>query len=139
MGLQWEPVPYDPREWPKRAATLRRHGATAQEIEFLRTRRVELNAMTSRQLVDFIETKLTAHGVEKLIPDDEVLEQQARRIIKHRLTEQALAKLKGNIAREAERVQLPQRLRERIAEVFKQYPDIPWDHAVAQVLGGEGG
>jgi len=68
-----------------------------------------------------------------------VLEQQARRIIKHRLTEQALAKLKGNIAREAERVQLPQRLRERIAEVFKQYPDIPWDHAVAQVLGGEGG
>jgi hypothetical protein len=135
MALQSEPVPgVSPIEWRQRAATLRRHGATPDEIEFLRTHRVELNAMTSGQLVDFIEAKLTAHGVAKLIPDAAILEQQARRIIKHRLTQQALAKLSGRIAKQAETAKLPEHLRERIAAVFKQYPEIPWDHAVAQVL-----
>jgi hypothetical protein len=137
MALQSEPVPDDPREWPKRAATLRRHGATPEEIEFLRNRRVELNAMTSRQLVDFIEAKLTAHGVAKLIPDDAALEQQARRIIKHRLTQQALAKLSARITKQAEAAKLPVDLRERIADVFKKYPEIPWDYAVAQVLADD--
>jgi hypothetical protein len=135
MALQSEPVPVEsPVAWDKRAATLRRHGATPEEVDFLRTHRVELNAMTSGQLVDFIEAKLTAHGVAKLIPDDAILEQQARRIIKHRLTQHALAKLSTRIAKQAETAKLPANLRERIAEVFKQYPEIPWDHAVAQVL-----
>ena len=138
MALQSEPVPYEqPLQWHKRAATLRRHSAEPDEIEFLRSRRVELNAMTSRQLVDFIEAKLTAHGVAKLIPDDATLEQQACRVIKHRLTQQALAKMSARIAKQAEAAKLPEDLRERIADVFKQYPAIPWDHAVAQVLADD--
>jgi len=138
MVLQSEPVPIDSSTaWRKRAATLRRHGAEPEEIEFLRTRRVELNAMTSRQLVDFIEAKLTAHGVAKLIPDDAALEQQARRIITHQLTQQALAKLSARIAKQAETAKLPEHLREKIADVFKKYAEIPWDHAVAQVLAGD--
>jgi hypothetical protein len=32
--------------------TLKRHGATEEEIAFLRNDRVELNAVTSRQLID---------------------------------------------------------------------------------------
>jgi hypothetical protein len=138
MALQSEPVPYEqPHQWLKRAVTLRRHGATSDEIEFLRTRRVELNAMTSRQLVDFIETKLTAHGVAKLIPDDAALEQEARRIITHRLTQQALGKMSARIAKQAQTAKLPDHLRERIAGVFAKYPEMPWDQAVAQVLTGE--
>ena len=38
-------------------------------IDFLSDQRVELNAMTSRQLVDFVERKLNEHGVAKVIPD----------------------------------------------------------------------
>ena len=49
MDLESEPVPVKD-DWEKRAATLERHGATATEIDFLRNRRVEMNAMTSRQL-----------------------------------------------------------------------------------------
>src|SRR6516162_3817813 len=61
-----------------RRATLGRHGATPEEVEFLTPydgdcRRVELNAMTSRQLVDFVEAALARYGVAKVIPDDEVL------------------------------------------------------------------
>ena len=40
------------------------HGATDQEIAFLRTQRVELNAMTSRQFVAYLEAKLSEHGVK---------------------------------------------------------------------------
>ena len=86
MNLESEPVPrLSENEWRQRAATLRGHGATPQEVEFLRDRRVELNAMTSRQLVDFIEARFAEHGVKKVIPDDDVIEEHARRIIKQRL------------------------------------------------------
>jgi len=86
MNLESEPVPrLSENEWRQRAETLRGHGATPQEVEFLRDRRVELNAMTSRQLVDFIEARFAEHGVKKVIPDDDVIEEHARRIIKQRL------------------------------------------------------
>jgi hypothetical protein len=44
MDLESEPVTVS-GDWAKRAATLLRHGATDDEIAFLRNRRVELNAM----------------------------------------------------------------------------------------------
>ena len=135
MDLQSEPAPGEnPFQWRKRAATLRRHGATPDEIDFLRTSRVELNAMTSRQLVNFIEAKLAAHEVAKLVPDAATLERQARRVIEHRLREQALTKLSARIAKQAAAAALPENLAERIAGVFEQYPEIPWDEAVALVI-----
>jgi hypothetical protein len=136
MNLQSEPVPAKPNEWPSRAATLRRHGAAPEEIDFLRTRRVELNAMTSRQFVDFIEAGLTAHGVTKLIPGDTIIEQQARRVIAAQLTEEALAKISGEIAKRAEKVALPANLLERIEAVFEEEPALPWDVAVAMIVKG---
>jgi hypothetical protein len=135
MALQSEPVPYeDPIQWRKRAATLRRHGATPEEIEFLRTRRVELNAMTSRQLVDFIEAKLAEHGVAKLIPDAATLKEQARRGIRHQLTQQALAKIADELTKQAETAKLPKNLRALVAKVFKKHPEMPWDQAVTEVI-----
>ena len=50
------------------------NGATVAEADFLLSgRRVELNAMTSDQFVAFIEEKLIAHGVRKVVPDDALL------------------------------------------------------------------
>src|SRR6516165_4402267 len=37
-----DPEPYEVEDWDKRIETLGRHGATPEEIEFLRTQRVEL-------------------------------------------------------------------------------------------------
>jgi hypothetical protein len=134
MNLQSEPVPAKPNEWPSRVTTLRRHGATPEEIDFLRSRRVELNAMTSRQLVDFIEAGLTAHGVTKLIPDEAIIEQHARRVIEAQLTDQAMAKIAGEIAEQAKKIALPANLREGIEAVFEQEPAMPWDVAVARIV-----
>ena len=60
---------------------LRENGATEEEIEFMfqdfdrlrSTRRVELNAMTSRQFIKFIERKLREHGFTKIIPEQDLL------------------------------------------------------------------
>jgi hypothetical protein len=133
MDLESEPVTVS-GNWEKRAATLRRHGASEDEITFLRNRRVELNAMTSRQLVDFIEEKLEEHGVEKVIPDDAIIEQHARRMIARQLVEQAIAKISKEITEQAETAELSADLRERIAAVLKQQPELPWDVAVAQIV-----
>jgi hypothetical protein len=54
---------------------------------------VASNAMTSRPLLDFVEVKLAEHGVEKLMPEDAILEQHARRLIEQQLAKKAIARL----------------------------------------------
>ena len=48
------------------AKRLKRAGLSNAAIDFLSDQRVELNAMTSRQLVDFVERKLKQHGIGKV-------------------------------------------------------------------------
>ena len=60
---------------------LRECGATEEEIALLRTRRVELNALTTEQLVALVEGALAEHGIAKVIPDAEHL-QAAWRVAK---------------------------------------------------------
>jgi hypothetical protein len=61
-GLQDGDAPNRGKESSRRASLIR-NGATPQEVDFLLHRRVDLNAMTSRQLVNFVETKLPQHGI----------------------------------------------------------------------------
>jgi hypothetical protein len=134
-GLQSEPVPaVDAREWRQRAWTLRRHGASNEEIDFLRHNRVELNAMTSRQLVDFIEKKLAANGVKKILPKNSVIELQACRVIARQMTEQEMAKIRPKIAEQVRSAKLPPNLRRRVAALLAKNPALPWDLAVARVM-----
>jgi hypothetical protein len=137
MGLESEPVDVSGNWW-KREGTLRRHGATSEEIAFLEESRVELNAMTSRQLLDFVEEKLDEHGVEKLIPEDRLLEQHARRLIEQRLAGAAIAPLKSEIIKQAAATQLPTDLRQRLADTLAEEPQLPWDAALADVLDEPG-
>jgi hypothetical protein len=80
MGLDDEPVVIKQDKSP--ADNLTDAGATDDEIEFLigkRTgrgwdgRRIELNAMTSRQFLHFLERKLQKHGVSPVVPDADLL------------------------------------------------------------------
>jgi len=134
MGLQAEPEAM-PGDWRKRAATLRRHGATGAEIAFLQHQRIELNAMTSRQLLDFIAEQLTADGITKLIPDDNILQQHARRLLEQQLAAAAIAKLMPEIVKQAQARRLPAALRKRIADILQKEPEKSWDVALAQSLG----
>jgi hypothetical protein len=138
LGLQWEPVEA-PGGWAKRAATLAAHGATGREIEFLRRRRVELNAMPADAFVGFLERKLAEHGVRKVVPDSGTLERHARRVIERRLVEEALRENRARLQAEAASAALPADLGDRVRLLLEQEPDLPWDRAVAAVVGsGEG-
>jgi hypothetical protein len=136
MGLESEPTDVSGNWW-KREQTLRRHGATAKEIAFLQQRRVELNALTSRQLLDFVEKKLDEHGVEKLVPEDVILEQHTRRLIEQQLASEAVARLKSEITEQAGAKKLPADLRERLSAVLEEERHLPWDAALAEMLFSE--
>jgi hypothetical protein len=154
MGLQSEPVTFETLQAKtKKADTLRRHGATTEEIAFLmgpvlppfivagravpstRGKRVELNAMTNRQFIDFVEQKLEEHGVEKVIPDDEVLIRHARRVLEQKIAAKAVAKLRERIAKEAAETKLPEGLRRPVEQEFQADPSMSWDIAVANIVG----
>ena len=79
LRLDSEPVETS-GDWSTRAATLLAHGASMKKISFLRHRRVELNAMPADVFVRFLERKLAEHGIGKVAPDIDVLEQHARHI-----------------------------------------------------------
>jgi DNA topoisomerase VI subunit B len=135
MDLQSEPVVVA-GDWDKRAATLRQHGATEDEIDYLRHRRVELNAMTSPQLVEFIEAQLTQHGVSKLIPDDDVIEKHARHVIEQELARDSFEKIRADFVEKARIAKLPADLRTRLETYLERNPQSSWDAALATVIVG---
>jgi DNA topoisomerase VI subunit B len=128
-GLQSEDV-FDRGNEDARRSNLRKNGATNKEIEFLLHRRVELNAMTSRQLVDFVERKLRKHGIGKVIPNKEELAEAYRLFVRGRemaqIIEPELARLNGG-----SRVQVPANLRKRVIRYLALHPTARWDEAVA--------
>jgi hypothetical protein len=121
-------------DWLSRRETLRRHGATEQEIKFLFDRRVELNAMTSRQLIEFLERKLVEHGVEKVIPSRDVLERHARRVVERELASRALAEVKVEIEEAAKGIVLPDDIENRLRKYLAEHPSISWDEALAIIV-----
>jgi hypothetical protein len=131
MGL--EPEPYEPGRWERRAATLLRHGATGEEIAFLRRERVELNAMSSRVFMEFLERKLVAHGVQKVVPADTVVERHARQVINRTLLNRRLDAFRAKVDAESARLALPPDLRQRVEAALRRNPALPRDLAVAQV------
>ena len=124
-----------------RRMTLHEHGASIAEIQFLAPcneaepcRRVELNAMTSRQLVDFVEAALADHGVAKVMPDAEVLQQHARHQIETKLTGELIAANAEAIARQAAAALLPDNLAEQVALLMRSEPTLSWDQALARLI-----
>jgi hypothetical protein len=132
LGLESEPT--EPRDFDARIETLSAHGATEEEIEFLCDRRVELNAMTSAQFIEFLEDKFATYGVGKFVPDDETIEAAARRGIEHRLTQKALDRVRDGIAQRVATTRLPKNLRRRVERVLLGDPTLPWDIAVSRAL-----
>jgi hypothetical protein len=131
-GLQSEEVCYksDPTQ------NLRKNEATEEEIAFLyegdlRGRRVELNAFTSDQLVEWIESKLKLYGIKKVIPDDETLEKAYRRSLEIELVREEIAKIEDAVRDRVSEAKVPKGLALKVAKRLKASPEIPWDRAVA--------
>ena len=146
-ALASEPVVYpegsDPTE------NLRFNGATEDEIRFLvgelhsdncyHGRRVELNQFTSDQMIEWLEAKLRAHGVSKVIPDVGILEQSWRRAVELHELEEQLKKAAPEAQRAARARRVPVDLHERIAQILKDDPALAWDEALYRLTPADEG
>jgi DNA topoisomerase VI subunit B len=131
----------DPRE------ELKNCGCTQAEIDFLLTNtikpyrgeRVELNAMTSPQLINWLERKFREYGVTKFVPDEPILVEAYRLQVKRQkfkaFLEQNVEKpVKAEIERlENLEIAIPDKLAIAVQDQLKAKPLIPWDLAVDAV------
>jgi hypothetical protein len=104
--------------------------ATEEEQEFLRSgQRVELNAMTSPQLVQWLETKLATHLPRRLIPRDDVFAQAYRRALAAAKINRVLEKVIEKAVEHTQNAELPKSLRRRLEKALKDSPEA-WDEAL---------
>jgi hypothetical protein len=139
LGLQAEPVAYgksDPRP------NLLGNGATPEECAFLCSgegrdfggQRVELNALTSPQLLAWLEAKLVAHGAGKFVPDTSTLEGAYRDAARAYATEESAARAHEGF--DVTRVDVPTDLSARVRAWLQSHEDAPWDQAIAELIRG---
>jgi hypothetical protein len=129
-GLETEEVYVADRH--KAAANLRENGATAEEIEFLLEKRVELNAFASDQLIDWIEWKLQEHGVAKVVPDSETLADAYRRMRRQALVQARIDAVVAGLG-VADGVTVPARLTERVTRRLADTPTARWDAVLRKI------
>jgi hypothetical protein len=108
------------------------NGATPEEVDFLLRRRVELNALPSDQLVAFIERKLTELGIQKIVPNDDLLRDAYQLHAKSKRVEEIVAKVISEI--DDEDIAPPEDLSSRVAELLKEDPKLRWDEALAAIV-----
>ena len=113
---------------------LEQAGLDYEAINFLMEQRVELNAMTSRQVVDFVEHKLNEHGVTKVIPDADTLARTYRIFVSSDQLSEKFEELEGRFEDEADDVEVPADLKAKIEKLLKEKPDITWHRAIRLIV-----
>jgi DNA topoisomerase VI subunit B len=147
MALENEPVAYPSHVDPR--INLRQRGATEEECAFLVHRdiyggwtgqRVELNAMTSNQFIVWLEQKLTAASVRKVVPDQAALANAYRRAMRQRRVQEAIDEAVRDID-ENEEMPIPDDLEATIPEQLdgsaKAWDQVLWDLVADEDLGEE--
>jgi hypothetical protein len=112
---------------------LRRDGATEDEINFLATHRVELNAFASDQLLRWITTKLDQHGLQKVVPTDEVLAEGFPRQRQSEYLGQHFPELLARSREHINGIAIPPDLREQVARRIQEQRSLSWDDAVGEI------
>ena len=145
LGLQSEAFAFGKKEnLAKTRERLRINGASEAEIAFMLSpapghatggKRVELNATTSRQLVDLVEASLIANGVRKVIPAHAMLA-ETYAAFKRAAAAQTDAALAAELARiNAMPVDIPGDLDARVRAYWAEHPTAPWDDALRAIIG----
>ena len=95
--------------------------------------RVELNAFTSSDFIKWIESKLKAHGIKKVVPDAETLETAYRRALQIELIRQQLPAIISKAGEEAQGATIPKALDKTVRKGFKADSAQSWDDVIATV------
>ena len=145
MDLQSEPYSYRQTADPK--IDLARCGATPEEQAFLvgqrrhnpstdktywAGQRVELNAMTSDQFVDWLHRRLTEQGVEKVIPTPDILAKTYQLAKRTKAFNAELERLQETLQQEP--IAIPDDLPARVSDTLRESPELSWDAAVWKIV-----
>jgi hypothetical protein len=138
-GLESEPVFYKELH---PTSNLRKNGATQAEISFLYTgrgrgQRVELNAFASDQFIAWLERKLQAHSVDKVVPDDDTLTAAYRRAFYVRQLNAEISKADEQARQQAESAALPKGLRKKVTRLLAASPALSWDDALTTLAAAQ--
>jgi hypothetical protein len=108
--------------------------ATPEEQTFLRSnRRVELNAFTAPQFIEWLERKLTDHlGSQRFIPADAILADAYRRALAVAGINRALEERRKAAIQTANSATIPQSLRRQLEEALRHSPRA-WDKALYEI------
>jgi hypothetical protein len=113
--------------------------ATEGEKAFLRSnRRVELNAFTAPQFIEWVEAKLSDHLPNRLIPADDVLADAYRRALCLAEINRAVEEARERAVEEAKGAKIPKSLRQKVARAMKRSPQA-WDKALYEIARGASG
>ena len=93
--------------------------------------------MPSDVFVPFLEHKLTEHGIQKMVPTRDILEQHARRVIEQRLADDVLRENQEALHHGAASATLPVDLVGQVRLRLEHQPQLSWDLAVAAIVRGE--
>jgi hypothetical protein len=110
------------------------NGATDAETDILLDWRVELNAMTSDALVAMIERKLQAYGLEKVVPDEELLAETYRAFHRSQRLRERFEAMVQQFDKEADAADIPDDLKEQVLAVLAEHDDLRWDDGIQVVL-----
>jgi hypothetical protein len=137
MGLLSETVQYQSKKDPRQR--LRECGATKEECDFLVRgggpgnwwgERVELNAMTAAQFLQFLERKLQQAGVRKVVPEEAVLKNAFLRTWRLQMAQQALDEA---LTRSVDDVLIPAGLVQKLRRKMKN-AQLSWDQALQEIV-----
>jgi hypothetical protein len=108
---------------------------TKEEKEFLRSgRRVELNAFSSPQFIEWLESKLNQiFKGKRLIPDDDTLGEAYHRAVVVAKVNRVIQKAKAKAIDSARQATIPKGLRRRLERTLKADPR-PWDEALYDLV-----
>ena len=147
MGLEVETVEQGERRKPVADYVLERDTENPNEApgrsweDWLQTHRIELNAMTTPRLIEWLDQKMTTHGVGKLVPPADVLttelaqtiEQNVRTILTERILRTASLERQVKAAIAATKTPSAATLAKDIKASFRQQADRAWrDHIKAE-------
>jgi hypothetical protein len=133
-GLEREPAAASKTSEYKLREQLVGNGATDAEIAILLNERVELNAMTSDALVAMTERKLKEYGLEKVVPDDDLLAETYRTFHHSHQLREKFDEMKAGL-KDTE-IEVPGDLNEKVRALLDEHSDLRWDDAVQIVLDG---
>ena len=138
LGLHYGDIaglPSEPHNSNISDERLSQAGLGQDAIDFLTTQRVELNAMTSRQLIDFVEDKLKQLGIQKVPPDAKTLASTYQMFAASDRLSKAFDELKEKPEDEdQETITVPDDLEAKVKAKLEENPDVTWHRAVRLVV-----